>query len=861
MRTFGRMKRVLGGQGGFTVAEVFIGAMLMVMASMGLLSLFNSSVQLAGISRDTKDAQQFARRVSERIRALPFYLPYGNTPSDVDDFYWGTVAQHGGDITTNNWSTNPYVNCDLITDPRFTCQVKMAYVLDNLETKSMKADWVPRAAADQQGKDKPASVDNEVYNVIKYEVKVGWKVKSYSTTDTSYSYVSLMTSTQFQANLGVTAAINIDTDPAKMGSEGQNSDTAPHTANNLAIQITGYGFKAGCSAKLMKTGVADIDVTNLVLVDNNTLTGRVNLDTGGAAAAPWTPRRDPGRWTARVTIGSAFAYGYDAFQIEFPRPTVTAVNPTSGRDSNQLCSVTATGNNVLNLGAGSSPYTAYCGATIRLVREDDPEIVITPRDDRAITYGATGGYGVQNTVTAVFDLRNRSAGDYFVEIVNCANNRVVEAVGNTTSAHNETKFTVVASAPAPSDIYVTGSSGSEVYVPAGEKRHFAYRGRSYTYRVRIEGVDMAAVGTVKVGVGGNPVQGTGDYVVTASDVVADPGNTFVDATIDLSAVPDQYAYDDGTYAWWVYCENVGTGVKGNLQNAFQVRKPRPILYRAPEYMNGPGGFYHNYAGIGTRLTGECFDSSSYNIKYRSGAYGYGNQTYTVGDSDGGMVKGTPTNSGTRWETQLNLVRIRAGSRNIYVETDGGVTDNGFTTVKDPGPYSFHIPVTGAQATLNTKASGAITVTNRFHDYWLDWFTTKSAWRGPVSNTENASANALAQRSDTGWYSDQLGYATFTLRGQGFKEANAGASWISVDVKDWSLLEGSHWDGVASGNYNVPDAADAAAALQDRANKYVTIVTSEWVMPSKDEWLRIELDVNGDSRYENRVYLQGILQNN
>ncbi len=865
MKRMGKFKRMSKGQAGFTIAEVFVGSLLMVMASMGLLSLFNSSVQLAGVSRETKDAQQYARQVSERIRSLPFYEPHNYTPRDVDDYFWGTAEQHGGDITTNNWSTNPYVDCTLVTDPRFTCQVKMAYVLDNLATKNMKATWIPSANGAQQGLDKPVSVDNDMFNVIQYEVKVSWKVKPENASASSYSYTTLMTSTQFQANLGVTAVINIDSNSSKWGTGGQFSNTAPHTANSLAIRITGYGFKAGCTAKLMRTGMTDVNVTSLTLVDGNTLTGYVNLDTGGPAAAPWQPRLVPGKWTARVTIGSAFAYGYDAFTVELPRPTISYLNPVTAKDTRSDFAVTAGGNNVLNLGSGSSPYTSYCGATIRLVKDDNPELILTPRSDRAITYGASGGYGVYNTVTANFDFRNTTAGTYYVEIVNCVNNTVPVADGNTISLHSDLyKFTITAAAPTPTDIYVTGSPGSEVYVAPSEKRHFAYRSRNYQYNIRIDGTDLGAVTIVKVGIGGNPVQGTGDWVANATNVLAAADGSYVTATVNLNGVPDGYAEPGGNvYSWWAYCEQAN-GAKGNVQSKFQVRDPRPILYRDAIYMNGPGGVYHNYAPVGVRLQGECFDSSAYNVKYRSGAYAYGDQSYTVGVSDGSMTKGTPTSYGTVWDTQLNLFRVKTGARNVWVETNDAtpITDNGFVSTLEPArTYSFYANVVAAGATLNAQSTGAVTITNRFHDYWTEWFTTKDAWRGPTANTENASTVAKAQRSDTGWFGNQKGYATFTLRGQGFKEAGAGTSWIGVYIKHWSLFEGDHWDGINSGNFTVADAASAAAALTDRGNKYVTINTSEWEMPSDENQGRINLDNSGDGRYLNRFYIQPLLQNN
>jgi hypothetical protein len=877
MLSLGNIRKQTKVQKGFTIAEVFIAAMLMVLASMGLLSLFNSSIQLSGISKEQKDLEQFARTVSERIRALPFYVPYAGANADIDDYFWGTAEQHGGDITHNSWESpdtepyNPYVDCTLVTDPRFDCKVKIAYVEDNLTTRNMKSDWIPKAGESQQTKDKPLGTDNKPFNVIKYEVKVTWKVDVSHVSKGSYVYTSLVTSTQVQANLGVTAVTNIDSNSSKWGTGGQNSNTAPHTANALQIRISGYGFKpTGNIATFMKVGVGDMPVNNLTYVDSGTLTGTVDLNTGGSAAAPWQPRRDPGRWTMRVAEGVAYAYGYDVFTVEFPRPVITNSTPTSGKDSESAKSITATGTNVLNLGAGSSPYTAYCGATIRLVKDDNPDMIIYASDDQPITYGASGGYGVSNTVTAVFDLRNQTIGSYFVEIINCKDNRVEISEGNTISADNALyKFTVSAANPTPLKVYVTGSSGGEVYVAPGEKRPFAYRNRNYAYNLKVEGTDLGAIDTVRIGINGDPATGTStDFVATATDVVASGDGTYLTCRADFKNVADSLAVTDTTYSWWVYVENSFSGSKGNLTNCFMVRKVRPIIYMDAQGTN----IYHNTAPVNVTLYGECFEGAAYNIKYMPGPYAWNSPSnaanaYVVGVNDGGMVKGTPTSNGTVWQTQLNLIHVANGANRIWVESNDATpaSDSSMAstfTSSEPRTYAFNVTVAmPAGATLNSQSTGAVTITNRFQDWWgtgkPGWV---SAWRGPTANTENASAVANAQRSNTEdyfywniiipvWTShDEYGGAAFTLRGQGFADQIAGSTNVKVSYGSTTINQAG---------YSVTNPATRAAADTDRINKYVTVSTAEWQMPNTEAWGTITL---GTTAHTNRFYIKQVLEN-
>ena len=450
-----KMFRTGRRQDGFTVAEVAIAVLLMAISSIGLLGLFDSSLQLSGLARMSKDAKRVARTVSERIRAMPFYVPYANKDVDVDDFFWGTRAV----ITKNdNWDTPhtppdaaPYVGYPQNIDPRYTCEVKMAYVKDDLTIPNMKVDWVPKGPAAVGGKDKPLSVNGDVFHILKYEVKVSWKAQLSGgrTVDKSESYPTLMSDTEFQADLGVSEIINTSTSSAQWGTGGQNSNTAPHEGTpNLPIKITGYGFKADqpITALLDRPGVDPIPIKDasgtgpVTRVDDNTLTGKVDLTTGCTGAPPWQPRRDPGKWTVRVDVGLAYAFASDAFTVEFPRPQIALSTPSVGYDNQgpgslDVCLKTTGTKAVLNLGAGSSPYTSYTGATILLVKVEDPNVIIQADPDMPITYcysltQKNWTWNWPGWVSAYFDLRGAILGKYYVVVANCKNNRVTLKPGD-----------------------------------------------------------------------------------------------------------------------------------------------------------------------------------------------------------------------------------------------------------------------------------------------------------------------------------------------------------------------------------------------------------------------------------------------
>jgi type II secretory pathway pseudopilin PulG len=891
MRWFRSVARATKSQRGFTIAEVLIAATIMVSASLGLLSLFNGALQLSGLSAATKDAQRFASTVDERLKSLPFYVPYSSTvgKQDFDDYYYCPDATPRSPMTADTWGVAPDVLFTTVTDPRFTVNIKMVYVNDNLSESDMATGFgngpIPPESG---GSDKPVSAANKPFHMIKYQIKVAWKVNGQFTPTSNYTYMGLMTDTQFTANLGVSAMFNTSSDATKKGTVTAPGSTdiisAPNGASSIDVKIVGFGFRAGetITGTLMRNGVADIPITGLTPDSETELHGQITLDSGwsgGGGPPPWNPRRDPVKWSVRINVGTSYAAAYDSFVVQFPQPVrVTdgsSLTPKTATDTQPDLAVTCTGSNILNLGTGPDPYTDYAGATMRLVRTDNPASIINIMSG---TLSYTGdSYGVStDSVTGHFDMRGKSPGTYWVEVWNCKNRNSPGADGDACSPHDANMtLSLLQVNPIPSNAYVTGSDGGEVYVASGEKRHFGFRTRNYKYTVRIDGTDMGSVTLARLGIGGVPADGTGTRTVDASSVVADAGNTFVTATFDLSTVEDGYARTDDIYDWWVYVENsLTTQAKGSVSDIFQVRKPRPILYKDAAYVpsgspdTGPGGIYHNYSGVLVRLTGECFDSSTYSIKYDSGSYAWGSTTYTVGTSDGGMAKGAPSvaNDYTTWDTTLNLIHCRNTSNNIWVLMADGTTDNNFTSTKESPSrtYKFYVPVTTtdnstlkAQAQSTTAANSAVYVDNSFHDCYFNWYYRWRWFYG--ANYETNAAVARAQRTVGHIAGDQEGQAMFTLRGQGFKDAIVGAT-SPVQLLRWYTDGWGEWwweELCGQDNVNVANPASAAAALTDRQNLYVTVQLPNHGMPKEDASGEINC---GSKSFPNRFNLQEVLTN-
>lgn len=867
-------------QRGFTLVEVVLATFIMAFTSVGLIGMFNSTAQLSNLSMEHKDAERYARTISESILAIPFYRPYDGTHNvDVDDYFWGTAADRGGSITNNSWSTAPYISYSPpsnIADSRYTVSVKMAYVLSNLSTENMISNWVPKDTT-EAGLDKPTGSDAEVFHLIQYQVKVAWNATLAGGTSTSYeTYTALMSDTQYEANLGVATMINVDKS-SRWGSGGANSATAPHTASGLGVQITGYGFVTGqaISASLVMQGVADIPINGLTRVDDKTLSGTVDLNTGNGTAPPWQPKRDPGQYTVKVTVGFAYAYAFKAFTVEFPVPSNLTVTPTSSDDSYAALAIKATGTNVLNLGYGTSPYnTAYAGATIRLIQYKDANnnVIASPSTINAIindsshliTYGNTppGGYGVSNWVQAYFNLQGQAPGQYYVEVCNCQNNQVALKPGDVASSTTSAPiFTLTHATPIISNAYVTGSTNAtgvvtnEVYVASGETRRFAYKSRAYHYSLRVDGQCLGGMDTVKLGVGGDPSTGgtNANFVVVSdtygstSSVQVSGDHTFLTVNFNFASVPDTYTTSDNSLPFWIYAYSSATpSYSAYKTGVFQIRKPKPILYRDAVYASGPGDFYHNCAPVTATLYGECLDSSAYNIKYMSGNYsGMGNQTWQVGSSDGGMVKGSPTNNGTTWQTSLNLIHCLTGANNIWVETNDATPQSDKTVARTatsgPSTYTFNVNVVAGPGALLSQSSGAVTITNWFdHWYYSQGFTEQVL--GPTPNTEGTT---LA-KAEPGYNTNikhgsttktESTYSYFTLKCQGLRDASvvnttttSGHTYGATTVSIYSGT--SHTSPIYSGTYSVPDPASAAAAQTDRTNLFFTITTSHIVnMPT------------------------------
>ncbi len=866
----------LCGEGGFSLAEVMVAFLILGVSVLPMVGMFDSSFKVTRMAYEKNASQQCGNYFLESVRNIPFYDAHNydeigtGVKKDVDDYYWGERARVGGSLD-NSWKEeHAVVMKDFGAEPYPDLQVKvnMGYV-DHARLgtgtplteamATMHRDWVPYPISTSQvGKDKPVDQNGIEINVMVYEVTV---YESGSSAPV-YRVSSVYSSPKVSANLYVNKVVNVSVDATKRGQHINDSgtpedpsddycDSAPHTKSQIDVRIYGEGFSDNRTggnwdmrATLVRLDDADVQVSITDIRVNplglDEIDGRISLDSGGVAS-PWSPRKKPGSWDIIISELSVASAKQGVFVVEYPPPRVTDFLDKDGA-GDKVGSAASKSEVIRVWGDLMVKPSAVTGAVLQLLRDSDangvpdddngdgvPDENINGTNTEIVVPGGSDGYATGLQVRASFDFTGHTATTYLLRVVNCVSASAPGVgegfLGNTyhiASGH----YRINLFPPQPSEIYVEGSE---------PHRHFIYDERSYGYNLRVKGENLVEGMTARIGRGPVP---NGSVAVAAKQVnLIDSENAI--AVFDPIDIPN--GHRDFT-DWWVYVEAPG-GLSGYLENAFSIRTPRPIIYQLA-YRNGPGGFYHNYHSIGARIEGECFEDSGYRILYESGNPGGGAPvtTYEVGVADGGMAKSL---AGTQvFEFQLNLIHVAAGNRRLWVESPTGVTDDGYTDHITGYSYSARVPVVAAAAQLDSQASGAVTITNRWQDWWFYW-GWKNVWKGPESNTENASTRAMAQRTNRAWFfldnREEPGYATFTLRGQGFKDPNVGTTKVDL-----------YQDG-RSGDFS------AVYNANDRANKFVTLVTVEWKMPESSGDRGIRLD--NTNTYAGRYRLDQWFDNN
>lgn len=174
--------RVLHGRGGFSLAELIVAFGLFTASVVGVSVMMLGGG--AGVTRGALDtqAQNLASRQIEKVRSLPFYVPYSGSDQDIDDFYYNVSVDNAGQL--QNPVTYGIEDYGSITEfPQFkrTTAIQYQYVDagSNLAPALMYNNpprtWVPKNPAGDQF-DRPTGgatgTTDENLSALIVEVKV-----------------------------------------------------------------------------------------------------------------------------------------------------------------------------------------------------------------------------------------------------------------------------------------------------------------------------------------------------------------------------------------------------------------------------------------------------------------------------------------------------------------------------------------------------------------------------------------------------------------------------------------------------------------------------------------------------------------
>jgi hypothetical protein len=822
-----RMTRLGRSQQGFSIPEAMIAGVILTLVSMPMMNMFSASIQMSRYTNSYNQVQACVRSYAEQVRAIPFYVPYVSSDGnqDMDDWFWGTRAS----VTSNSWDSAPevlYKDYNTTKYPQFKVYVRMVYLPDDLNGLSepsvnnpMKSNWGPKSS----GYDKPIGKSNNVFHMVKYEVKAYWE--SSSGTE-SYSTTAIRTDTEAEMGILVSSCTNITADATSHGSkhagtpgslEDEADNTAPHTRSGIRLSIKGVGLSSVTSIKLAKDKNADIPVaysSSDVNADGTEIQCTVDLSAGGTTTFPWTPKRTPGGWTVMVFVDKAFAVLLDGLIVEFPIPKLTAVTPTSALDSATTCSIKVTGSSIISL-------DITCKPLLRLVKKgadgapDTSKIIDSaPSVATVTTTGNPTSYNANpNDITATFNLSGKELGEYYLWVVNCKNYTVISDMGNVTgSSQNAVAgafvFTITKAPPTVSNVKET----------APPNRTYGFNNRSYNLTITGTGfdTDTGTGHTVTVYMGG-PTDVNPSASATATAVVAN--STTITADLNLSGFTGANVGN-----CWVRVQNDYYTQSGSLSNAYVVRKPPNTISQTST------GTCYNYYDIPVQVDGTDF-YAGYQVYYQNST---GGTVYRIGETAGTNPDGTganpdgegvpvftnPTSTTARATGYLNLIGVPAGTSGginykIWVADPyeaGNYLVNGTTTGTVTFANTYGTPVlldatAPASGVTRTRDTASVVLASR--RYWKSgtWIYTN------YLSFENNGASAFSRYAT----STENVWVKFRLRGMGFLDAGiaGGGGTTKVEIGNNSSY----------GSFS--------AALVDRASRKVELITSNLANPVTD----------------------------
>ncbi len=701
-----RFRKRIGDQHGFALVEVMAASFVMVLAMIPIIKMFDGAVGSARAATEIHETVACAQTAAEKIKAIPFYHPYGTTDQDIDDLFWGNrtpmtnnPASSSGAPDWANIPEMPFKGYGQMVDyPDYRVGVKLAYLREDTGLAVMNSNWSPKL----EGHDKPVDEENGDIHLLLIQVNVHWNDTGGETG--LYTLLATVTDSEATYNLGITRITVTGPDTLK----GSWPNAAAHYPDGLiSVTIDGWGFDpASLSASIVRSESFDIPITLVGTPTEKQINGTVDIATRGTIGHDWSPRADIGLWSVKVKQQDMLSvYLYEGFIVEYPRASIANFfnKANALKEANDV-----SGPFQLHVDGGRFTYSVD-NPVIRLVQsvpEDVEPAVINGTG--VICMGASGGYADSAcTIEATFDPTGKPCGEYRVEIINTEPG----TSGHVSSGLSSEVFNYTNGRPQPTDA-VNVSGQHYAFNNAGNPWRLTITGSTFNYSGAAPQVQVALCSSV----GGeapadNWAMGT-LVSVTSNTVVAD---------FNLNSLPP------GNYGIWV--KNLNNNVPGwtNTQ-PFEVRD---FGAQINGFTADSGyGFFENYWDIHSTISGSGLAlASSVKITHDTTVYD------VTGDCVLGDDNTIPVN--------LNLIDCRSNSGwKIQVWFPWGSYAEG----------SFDVAIGPARISLANNTRSAIRIhAVRGSDQW---------------NAETASAQAWAWRTTTGLFG-RTAYGTFEVHGKGF----------------------------------------------------------------------------------------------
>lgn len=838
-----RFRRGLNRQEGFTMAEVLVAGMVMVVALIPVIRMFDTSVQGMLVSAKNQGAANCARTALEQVCSLPFYEPYKGTNKDIDDFFWdvegGTrgisnPAISGDDPNTPeveypgpNWRLIPKVTYKeygtFAGYTNYKVDVQIAYLDSDTGVSTMFPEWGPKKA----GKDRPRNANNDLVHLLLVRVTVYWMT---SDGERSQSLEQVVTDTSTTYNVGV-SRVRV-TGPASVINDPKLPNAAAHYPNvDTEVEIEGFGFKLGSGLNkadglnvyLVRPQYNDVRVT-LVEYDpskpvddperyihtkedgTKVVKGKVNLyDPYGTKQ-----RLAIGYWSVKLSQETIInAYLFNGFIVQYPKPRVTdfgndaywsdPVNKYIGYNNQSAVKMRIYGDTFITAVKNPTPVLVLYAADGETVLDQTVGTVsgvylasgypTTKTADSNKGYSPNPASRTPLVIEATFDLTKVRAGLYEILVYNTDPGNVVGHVMS--DRVPGIRYEIKDVPPEVNGIYSSGTTDSRVYNNAGNPWNLEITGKyfntvvysSYGYTEPLEVYLCSQV--VDGEPAGNWVKGTDVNVISSTSFYA---------SFDLSTLPV------GNYKVFVRNLKYDQSVPDPVPNPKGWTTGAPLaVYNfggsLTAFAPDPGNsFYENYYDIPSKINGGGFDQMTKVSLYSD----------TGEITEYAITSDCTKNSDTQMSVNLNLLACSsARSWRLRVYYYGGYyLELPFTVALGPAKIlSFEKARSQGVPAVRIYRERGNTA-----NYSNETYSTTN----PITPTYAVALTYRTSQSGTA-------YATFYIRGMGFPMAGNGKTRLT-------LYSGSY------PNQTVIREGDYDIYQIDRNTKTLIIRSDRWSMP-------------------------------